>query len=77
MHELLTAGKSHLDALTVNGKTVGENYRDSVSSDRDVIHSFANPIMQDAGFIVLSGNLFDAAVMKTSVINEDFAKRYL
>ncbi|MEM7250022.1 MAG: IlvD/Edd family dehydratase [Pseudomonadota bacterium] len=77
MHELLKAGKLHAGVMTVNGKTVGENYANSESYNRDVIHAFDEPIMNDAGFVVLSGNLFDAAVMKTSVISEEFSKRYL
>jgi dihydroxy-acid dehydratase len=77
MHELHGAGKLHNDALTVNGKTIGENYRDTVTSDRNVIKAYADPLMADAGFSILSGNLCDAAVMKTSVISPTFRKRYL
>jgi dihydroxyacid dehydratase/phosphogluconate dehydratase len=77
MHELHGAGKLHNDAMTVNGKTIGENYRDTPSSDRNVIRAYAEPLMADAGFSVLSGNLCDAAIMKTSVISAAFRKRYL
>ena len=77
MHELLKAGKLRADAMTVNGKTVGENYRDTVASDRKVIHAYETPMLQEAGFAVLSGNLFESAVMKTSVITEEFRHRYL
>jgi dihydroxy-acid dehydratase len=77
MHELLKAGKLHKDALTVNGKTVGENYRNTVATDRRVIKPFKEPMMQQAGFVVLSGNLFESAIMKTSVISPEFRKRYL
>lgn len=77
MHELLGAGRLNEGALTVNGKTVGENYRHTQSTDRRVIRAYDDPLMADAGFIVLSGNLFDAAIMKTSVISDDFRGRYL
>jgi len=77
MHELLGADKLHTDALTVNGKTIGENYRGTVATDRNVIRNYAEPLMTDAGFSVLSGNLCDAAIMKTSVISAAFRKRYL
>ncbi len=77
MHELLEAGKLNEDALTVNGKTIGDNYRTTTSSDRRVIRAYDEPLKKDAGFIVLSGNLFEAAIMKTSVISEAFRKRYL
>lgn len=77
MHELLKAGKLHANALTVNGNTIGENYKDTESIDRRVIRSYEEPLKQDAGFIVLNGNLFDAALMKTSVISSEFRKRYL
>jgi dihydroxy-acid dehydratase len=77
MHELLKAGKLHADALTVSGRTVGEVYGDTPASDRRVIREYATPLQPQAGFAVLSGNLFDAAVMKTSVISPEFRKRYL
>ena len=77
MGELLGAGKLHGDALTVNGRTVAENYSGVRAADRDVIRPFDNPLKEDAGFVVLKGNLFDAAIMKTSVIDETFRRRYL
>ena len=77
MHELLKAGKLHGDALTVNGCSVAANYSNSASSDREVIYAYDEPLMQDAGFVVLTGNLFDAAIMKTSVVSDEFRKRYL
>lgn len=77
MGELLRAGKLHPDAATVNGRTIGENYARAGSADPDVIRSFDAPLKEDAGFVVLKGNLFDAAVMKTSVIDETFRRRYL
>ena len=77
MGELLRAGKLHPDAVTVNGRTIAENYSASESADADVIRPFDDPLKEDAGFVVLKGNLFDAAVMKTSVIDETFRRRYL
>jgi dihydroxy-acid dehydratase len=77
MHELLQAGRIHADALTVNGKTMGENVRDNKAQDPDVIRPYRTPLQQHAGFKVLSGNLFDSAIMKTSVISDEFRKRYL
>lgn len=65
------------DAMTVNGKTIGENCGGVEIEDERVIRPFADPIRKAAGFIVLSGNLFDSAIMKTSVISDDFRKRYL
>jgi dihydroxy-acid dehydratase len=77
MHELLQAGHLHADALTVSGRTIGEVYASSVASNRDVIRSVDAPLQKEAGFAVLSGNLFDAAIMKTSVISPEFRKKYL
>jgi dihydroxy-acid dehydratase len=77
MHELLKAGKLHEDAMTVNGKTMGENVRKSATTNTDVIKSYDAPMMQEAGFAVMTGNLFDSAVMKTSVITPEFRERYL
>jgi dihydroxy-acid dehydratase len=77
LHELLKAGRIHADALTVNGKTMGENVRRAASADTDVIRPYKKPLMPKAGFKVLHGNLFDAAVMKTSGISEEFRLRYL
>ena len=77
MGELLRAGKLRPDAATVNGRTIGENYAGAGSADRGVIRPYDDPLKEDAGFVVLKGNLFDAAVMKTSVIDETFRRRYL
>ena len=77
MHELLAARRIHGDALTINGKRMAENVRDAKTSDPDVIRPYGNPLSQHAGFKVLSGNLFDAAIMKTSVISAEFRNRYL
>lgn len=77
INELMKHGLIHENALTVNGKTIGENCRGREAEDRDVIRTFDNALMQDAGFIVLKGNLFDSAIMKTSVISKEFRDRYL
>lgn len=75
--ELLNAGMLYRDALTVSGKTIGENCIDSTIEDTDVIRPMSNPLKRQAGFIVLTGNIFDSAIMKTSVIDDDFERRYL
>jgi dihydroxy-acid dehydratase len=75
--ELMRAGLIEESALTVNGKTLGENCRAARIEDERVIRPFNRPLKEKAGFTVLRGNLFDAAIMKTSVIGEDFRKRYL
>src|SRR5665213_1483388 len=77
MRQLFKAGKGHTDALTINGKTMGENVRKAVVQDDDVIMPYAKPMKQQAGSKVLTGNLFDSAIMKTSVISEEFRARYL
>jgi dihydroxy-acid dehydratase len=76
VRELMSKKKIH-EALTVNGKTIGENCKSAPAPDGDVIWSYDKPLVQDAGFIVLSGNLFDSAIMKTSVISKEFRNRYL
>jgi xylonate dehydratase len=75
--ELMRHGLIRENAMTANGKTMGENCAGRKSIDPDVIRSFDNALVKDAGFIVLKGNLFDSAVMKTSVISEEFRNRYL
>jgi dihydroxy-acid dehydratase len=77
LHELIAAGRIHAHALTINGKTVGENVKQAKIKDLDVIRPYDKPLKQHAGFKVLSGNLFDSAIMKTSVISEEFRQRYL
>jgi len=77
MNALLKAGKLHDSAITVNGKTVAENYAKTTTQDTDVIRTFQNPMLENAGFIVLKGNIFDSAVMKTSVISDSFRSQYL
>ncbi|QHJ00490.1 dihydroxy-acid dehydratase [Xylophilus rhododendri] len=77
MWELREAGKLHGDCHSVTGRSVGENVEGRQSRDREVILPFDAPLMTDAGFLVLSGNLFDFGIMKTSVIGESFRARYL
>ena len=77
LHELMQARRIHADAPTINGRTIGDNVREARAQDADVIRSYDNPLKKEAGFRVLRGNLFDSAIMKTSVISEDFRKRYL
>ena len=75
VHELARHGLLRADVPTVNGRTLGENSREA--TDRDVIRTFGDALLPDAGFLVLSGNLFDQAIMKTSVISPEFRARYL
>jgi dihydroxy-acid dehydratase len=77
MHELLGAGKLHGDALTINGRTVAENVALAKVNNPEVIWPYQKPMKLQAGFKVLHGNLFDNAVMKTSVISDEFRTRYL
>jgi dihydroxy-acid dehydratase len=77
MHELLQAKRLHGDALTINGKTFAENVAKAKSSNADVILAYGKPLKPHAGFKVLHGNLFDSAIMKTSVISDEFRQRYL
>lgn len=74
---LMAQGLIREHALTVNGHTIGDNNRDAVVMNPEVIRPFARPLKPSAGFLVLTGNLFDSAVMKTSVIGEEFRTRYL
>ena len=75
--ELMKHGLIHEDALTVNGRTMGDNCREAGIVLPDVIRTFDDALVEDAGFLVLSGNVFDSAVMKTSVISPEFRNRYL
>ena len=77
MLELLQAGKLNGDALTCTGRTQAENLNGREASDRAVIYPYSAPLKERAGFLVLSGNLFDFAIMKTSVIGDEFRQRYL
>jgi xylonate dehydratase len=77
LSELLQAGKLNGEVLTVTGRTLAENVAGRESTDREMITPYDAPLQEHAGFLVLSGNLFDFAVIKTSVISEEFRARYL
>ena len=75
--ELMRQGLIAEDAMTVTGRGIGDNCRDAVNEDPKVILPFDQPLKTRAGFLVMRGNLFDSAVMKLSVISEEFRLRYL
>jgi dihydroxy-acid dehydratase len=75
--ELMLAGKIRIGAMTVSGATVGENYKDARSLDTKVIRTYDQPLKQNAGLLVVSGNLFSSALVKSSVISDEFRQRYL
>jgi dihydroxy-acid dehydratase len=75
--QLMKHSLIHAKALTANGKTIGENCAAAVIHDEAVIRPFERPLAAKAGFLVLRGNLFDSAIMKTSVISQEFRERYL
>lgn len=77
LRELLQAGKLHADVMTVTGKTLAENLASVAEPDREVIRAYDVPLMSHAGYVVLGGNLFDNAIIKTCVIDEKFRERFL
>ncbi|PLB51152.1 putative dihydroxy acid dehydratase [Aspergillus steynii IBT 23096] len=77
MAELLDAGKLNPDALTCNGRTMGENVRGKHTWDRRMIRAYNEPLLEDAGFLHLQGTLFNSAIMKTCVISEQFRQKFL
>ncbi len=77
MWELMRAGKLRADRPTVSGASMASNLQDKQSTDREMIRPYSAPLKEQAGFLVLSGNLFDFAIMKTSVISAEFHARYL
>ncbi|KAA0972054.1 dihydroxy-acid dehydratase family protein [Aureimonas fodinaquatilis] len=77
VNQLMEQGLIKEDALTVNGKSIGDNCRGAVIEDENVIRTFDKPLKAQAGFLVLRGNLFSSAIMKTSVISPEFRNRYL
>jgi dihydroxy-acid dehydratase len=77
MHELMAAQRLHGDALTINGKTFADNVAQAKATNGKVIRPYDKPLKPHAGFKVLRGNLFDSAIMKTSVISDEFRQRYL
>lgn len=77
MSELLDAGKLRPDALSCNGRTVGENVHGKHTWNRQIIRAYTEPLMKDAGFLHLKGTLFDSAIMKTCVITPAFRQKFL
>lgn len=77
MWELLKANKLRGDAMTCTGQSIAENLSGRESDDREMIRAFETPLQEKAGFLVLSGNLFDFGILKTSVISDEFRQRYL
>jgi dihydroxy-acid dehydratase len=75
--QLIEQGLIHEDARAVSGKSIGEQYRGAVIEDEAVIRPFNKPLVERAGFVVMRGNLFNSAIMKTSVISKEFRDRYL
>ena len=75
--QLIGQGLIHEDVKCVSGQTIGEQYRGVQIEDEDVIRPFSRPLVERAGFVVMRGNLFNSAIMKTSVISEEFRERYL
>src|SRR3546814_15785936 len=75
--QLIGQGLIHENTMTVNGRTIGENCHDAEIEDEKVIRRFDQPLVADAGYIVLTGNLLRAAIMKTSVLDDEFRSRYL
>jgi dihydroxy-acid dehydratase len=77
VNELMKKGRIKEGALTVNGKTMGENCRGAEITDQDIIRPIDDPLLPEAGFLNMKGNLFDSAIMKTSVISDEFRARFL
>ncbi len=77
MRELLAAGKLDGSVMTVTGRTLAENLATVPEPDREVIRAYDKPLRERAGYVVMSGNLFESAVMKTSVIDAEFRRRFL
>jgi dihydroxy-acid dehydratase len=77
LHELIKGKRIHADVRTINGKSVGENVVGAKTTDADVIRPYEKPLRDKAGFKLLHGNLFDAAIMKMCVISDEFRQRYL
>lgn len=77
MHELMRANALHDDVLTVTGRSLAQNMTPPPDVDHDVVHPWHQPLRSKAGFIVLRGNIFNCAIMKTSVIDTEFQQRFL
>ena len=77
MKELMKNKKIHTNVITVSGKTVRENLKKKIQIDRRVIKRFKDNLSEKAGFLIMKGNFFSSAIMKTSVISSEFRERYL
>ena len=77
MKELMKHKKIHNNIMTVSGKNVGQNLKKKIDINRNVIKTFDECLTEKAGFLVMKSNFFSTAVMKTSVISEEFRKRFL
>lgn len=77
LRELMLAGKLDTSVMTVTGKTLAENLSQAGEPDREVIRAYGNPLKNNAGYVVLGGNLFDSAIIKTCVIDDKFRERFL
>ena len=77
MHELNQNNLLNKDVMTVSGKTVDQNLKKIFREENDVIYDLKKPIKEKAGFLVLRSNFFDTAIMKMSVVNDEFIARYL
>ena len=77
LKELMGAGKINGSAMTVTGKTIAENIAKTPDGDREVIRAYTKPMKDHAGYVVMTGNLFESAVIKMSVIDQEFRDRYL
>jgi dihydroxy-acid dehydratase len=75
--QLIAQGLIREDVRCVSGQTIGEQYRGATIEDEDVIRPFSRPLVERAGFVVMRGNLFNSAIMKTSVVSQEFRDRYL
>jgi dihydroxy-acid dehydratase len=77
MAELMKHGLVRENTITVNGRPLHVNCAEAVNENPDVIRGFDTALVAEAGFLVMTGNLFDSAIMKTSVISDEFRTRYL
>ena len=77
MKELIKNKKLNTKVMTVTGKKLGDNLKSKIKVDSDVIKTFKTNLTENAGFLILKGNFFSSAIMKTSVISNEFKKRYL
>ena len=77
MKELMKNKKIHTNVITVSGKTIKENLKRKIEVNRKVIKTFKDNLAKNAGFLIMKGNFFSSAIMKTSVISHEFRKRYL